>query len=75
MTDIQALKESIAAQLYAQEPLAHAILSYLSTSDPAAHDEILAQFDKVVSNRIDKLIIDALNKDAQDKFFPWKLSD
>ena len=37
MTDIEALKESVSEKLYAQEPLAQAILSYLNNSDPAAH--------------------------------------
>ena len=43
MTDIEALKESVSEKLYAQEPLAQAILSYLNNSDPAAHQAILNQ--------------------------------
>ena len=35
MTDIEALKESVSEKLYAQEPLAQAILSYLNNSAPS----------------------------------------
>ena len=56
MTDIEALKESVSEKLYAQEPLAQAILSYLNNSDPAAHQAILNRFDEIVSARIDCLI-------------------
>ena len=49
MTDIEALKESVSEKLYAQEPLAQAILSYLNNSDPAAHQAILNRFDEIVS--------------------------
>ena len=56
MTDIEALKESVSEKLYAQEPLAQAILSYLNNSDPAAHQAIL--------NRIDCLIQEALENEA-----------
>ena len=64
MTNIEALKESISEKLYAQEPLAQAILSYLNVSAPAAHQEILNRFDKIVSARIDQLINDALENEA-----------
>ena len=60
MTDIEALKESVSEKLYAQEPLAQAILSYLNNSDPAAHQAILNRFDEIVSARIDCLIQEAL---------------
>lgn len=64
MTNIEALKESVSEKLYAQEPLAQAILSYLNVSDPAAHREILNRFDKIISARIDCLIEDALENEA-----------
>ena len=64
MTDIEALKESVSEKLYAQEPLAQAILSYLNNSDPAAHQAILNRFDEIVSARIDCLIQEALENEA-----------
>lgn len=64
MTDIEALKEAVTEKLYAQEPLAQAILSYLNTSNPIAHQEILNRFDKIISARIDYLIEDALENEA-----------
>lgn len=64
MTDIEALKEAVSNELYAQEPLAQAILSYLNASNPAAHQEILNHFDKIVSARIDCLIKNALENEA-----------
>ena len=64
MTNIEALKESVSEKIYAQEPLAQAILSYLNASDPAAHQEILNRFDEIISARIDQLINDALENEA-----------
>ena len=64
MTNIEALKESVSEKLYAQEPLAQAILFYLNNSDPAAHREILDRFDKIISARIDQLINNALENEA-----------
>lgn len=64
MTDIEALKESVSEKLYAQEPLAQAILSYLNNSDPAAHQAILNRFDEIVSAHIDCLIQEALENEA-----------
>lgn len=64
MTNIEALKESVSEKLYAQEPLAQAILSYLNTSDPAAHRKILNRFDEIISARIDQLIDEALENEA-----------
>lgn len=64
MTDIEALKESVSEKLYAQEPLAQAILSYLNNSDPATHQAILNRFDEIVSARIDCLIQEALENEA-----------
>lgn len=64
MTDIEALKESVSEKLYAQEPLAQAILSYLNNSDPTAHQAILNRFDEIVSARIDCLIQEALENEA-----------
>lgn len=64
MTDIEALKESVSEKLYAQEPLAQAIWSYLNNSDPAAHQAILNRFDEIVSARIDCLIQEALENEA-----------
>ena len=60
----EALKESVSEKLYAQEPLAQAILSYLNNSDPAAHQAILNRFDEIVSARIDCLIQEALENEA-----------
>lgn len=64
MTNIEALKESVSEKLYAQEPLAQAILSYLNASDPAAHQKILIRFDEIISARIDQLINNALENEA-----------
>ena len=64
MTDIEALKDAISDKLYAQEPLAQAILSYLNALNPVAHNEILDRFDKIISARIDSLIQDTLENEA-----------
>lgn len=69
MTDLEALKESISNKLFAQEPLAQAIMFHLNKSDPAVHREILDTFDKIISNRIDSLIKESIeNENAIEKY-------
>ena len=69
MTDMEALKEAVSDKLFAQEPLAMAIMSYLNASDPAAHRRILDIFDKIVSAHIDRLVTDALENEASIEVF------
>lgn len=64
MTDLDALKEAISEKLFSQEPLAMAIMSYLNMADPDAHQNILDKFDEIVSNRIDSLISETLENEA-----------
>ena len=64
MTDIEALKESVSEKLYAQEPLAQAILSYLNNSDPPLHHEILNRFKVTKTEQLDCLIQEALENEA-----------
>ena len=70
MTDIEALKESISEILFVQEPLAWAIMNYLNKSNPSAHQEILDIFDKIISNRIDSLIHEALENENNIEKYP-----
>ena len=70
MTDIEALKESVSDKLFAQEPLAWAIISYLNKSDPVAHREILDIFDKIISDRIDSLIKEAIENENNIEKYP-----
>ena len=71
MTDIEALKESVSEKLYAQEPLAQAILSYLNNSDPAAHQAILNRFDEIKKPSKTKQILKNAGSDLSLEYMEW----
>lgn len=56
MTDIEALKTSIANREFCHEPLAEAIMHYLGKENPEASRQIQNLFDEIISRNIDNLI-------------------
>ncbi len=56
MNRTDALKEAITEEAYGREPLALAIISYLSQIDPSAQQKISSFFDQHMSNRLEQKI-------------------
>lgn len=66
MTDLEALKDALAEKQFEEEPLAFAIMEYLSKTDPEASKEILKLFNKNMEHRFNVLIQDNLaNRDSR----------
>lgn len=63
MNEHDALIAYITEDLYAKEPLAATILSYLSKKDPTAHREILDAFDTYVKMQLDTKIQETIDND------------
>ncbi|MBP3487309.1 MAG: hypothetical protein J6K53_02830 [Roseburia sp.] len=61
MTELIALKKAIAEEKFNNEPLALAILYYLSKRDPEIYHEILYEFDKIIDKQTDLLIKEQLD--------------
>lgn len=64
MTDFEALKDSIAEKQFESEPLAFAIIKYLSKTNPDIMREILNLFNQTMEHNYKVLIKDTL--DNQD---------
>lgn len=63
MTNLEALTEAISEKLYSKEPLAQAVLHYLSKKDPAARHQILDYFDQIVSRDLANSIEEVLKNE------------
>lgn len=60
MTDFEALKDALAEKQFKEEPLASAIMEYLSKTDSEASKEILKLFNKNMEHRFNILLQDYL---------------